>query len=125
MPADSRPERAVPFSLMGPDLVLRFTTADLVTLSQTYKTKDRLWHDEIEHRLNELDSELIADALKLGLKGPGGFDRPTGLDFKDLPFGLVEAVRPLADAIACAITGRSYASLVQERDAASSAASAE
>lgn len=125
MPADSRLERAVPFDLIGADHVIRFTTKDLVDLAEKFERRDGVWYEEIERRLNKADAAVVQEALKLGLKAPGGFERPTGINYADLPFALDQAVRPIADALFCAISGKAYAALVAERDAARALDSAE
>lgn len=117
MTADSRLSRAVPFPLLGPDMLLRFTWGDLIALQTAFPTDDGMWVASIERRLRGVDTTLIMEALKLAAKGPGGFDRPTGIKWDDLPFGPDQAVGPLADALSCIITGRSFAEIQRERSA--------
>ncbi|MFK5596594.1 hypothetical protein ACFZ8E_06265 [Methylobacterium sp. HMF5984] len=129
MTADSRLSRAVPFPEFGPDHVLRFTTGDLIALESSYSVKDDAlgadpWTKEIERRLQANDATFVREAVKLGVKKPGGFARPEMKDHEwdDLPFSPAAVTQKLADAILCAITGRAYADILQDREAAEGAA---
>lgn len=140
MTGDSRLARAIPFPEFAPDHVLRFTTADLIELECLYSMptgeaetvegiRRRLtipWMSEIERRLKINDAKFVTDAVRLGVKLPGGFDRPefTEKVLGDLPFSPGSVTQKIADGILCAISGRSYADIMEERAAAEAAASA-
>jgi hypothetical protein len=129
-----RGAKAVPFSEFAPDHVLRFTTADLIALElvaygitaeelereQAQGKMREPWTRAIERRLSANDARFIQEAVRIGVKKPGGFDRPEikPEDLADLPFAPAEIVRKIADALACAITGRAYADVIAEREAA-------
>lgn len=117
MIADSRLSRAVPFPLAGPDFVIRFTTKDLIDIAEKFEDETGEWVSHIERRLRAADAVVVRKALEVGLKGPGGFTRPKGIEYDDLPFGPDQAVRPISDALMCAITGKAYADVVAEREA--------
>lgn len=135
--AVDRLAKAVPFPEWAPDHVLRFTTADLIALEDHCRldlpevTPEALaklprevidipWTRVLERRFAANDPRFIQTAVKLGVKKPGGHDRPEikATDLADLPFAPAEIVRKLADAIMCAITGRAYADVLAEREVA-------
>lgn len=134
--ANDRLARAIPFPEFAPDHVLRLTTGDLIALESLYSVVDDdarkgfrdtpavPWTAEIERRLKANDATFVRDAVRIGVKGPGGFNRPEMTDdaLDDLPFGPAAVTQKIADAILCAITGRAYADLVEEREAAETAA---
>lgn len=139
--AVGRMEKAVPFPEFAPDHVLRFTWADMVALEQAayQEAADRMrvevgqtpwtrtpWLKVIEQRFAVNDTAFIRQAIKLAVKKPGGIERPTmtDQDLNDLPFSPSEVVQKVADALACAITGRAYATMQEERRAAEEAAKA-
>lgn len=112
MNATVRHINAVPFSLAGKGTVLRFRTIDLVHLESVYGEN---FGEVISRMLNNGSSTCMVQCLKLGLKHPDGrkpFDR---IDFDDLPFSVVEARDSIFDAITMALTGKSFATLLDAR----------
>lgn len=140
MTADSRLSRAVPFPEWGPDLMLRFTTRDLCDLelytlgidptgskkpvgeqlaeilSQRLKTS---WADIAERLLDKVDAGFVREAVRVGLKKPGGIDhvKPSAEELDDLPFAPGAVVQKISDALFCAVSGVAYATVVQDREA--------
>lgn len=138
--AVGRMEKAVPFPEFAPDHVLRFTWADMIALElaaygisaeelEREHARGEMrpaWTRVIEQKFAANDTKLVRQAIKLALKKPGGIDRPTitDNDLNDLPFSPAEVIQKVADALACAITGRAYATMQEERRAAEEAAKA-
>ncbi|AWN47637.1 hypothetical protein DK419_16045 [Methylobacterium terrae] len=110
---DNRLARAVPFDMLAPDHVIRFKTADLVLIEAEFG-KD--WRKKIELALNDLEPQVLRRLVEIGAKGPGGFVPPTGVDLDDLPFALADAIGPIADGLTCAITGKSHAAVLADRE---------
>lgn len=112
----SDPTNKVPFPYLGDannPVVLRYRTADLIMLEQKYGAQ---FTNEITNRLIGNSSECMVFCLRSGLKQADG-RKPLnkGVDYDDLPFGVQDVTQEIIDAIALAITGRSYAQLVEDR----------
>lgn len=140
MTADSRLSRAVPFPEWGPDFALRFTTRDLCDLELYTLGIDptdskrpvgeqiseiltrRLqtsWAAIAEKLLNQEDAGFVREAVRVGLKKPGGIDhvKPSAEELDDLPFAPGAVVQKISDALFCAVSGVAYATVVQDREA--------
>jgi hypothetical protein len=128
----THPTNKVPFSLAGDGAHLRYRTADLVKLRETYgepkivKTPDvngilvETWEtftDRIEERVRLNDPIAIIDCLKAGLKHEDGTTKWDEISYDDLPFGLIQAAGPITTALVLGITGKDYAVLLRERAA--------
>lgn len=112
----SDPTNKVPFPYLGDasnPVVLRYRTADLIMLEAKYGAQ---FTTEIPNRLSTNSSECMVFCLRSGLKEADGRKPLTkGVDYDDLPFSVQEVTDGICDAIALAITGRSYAQLIEDR----------
>lgn len=139
--AADRAAKCVPLPELGPDHVLRFTWSDMIELELVAYgiTAEELsrehargvmrepWTATIERRLGARDTGFIQQAVRIGAKKPGGFERPDlkPEDLADLPFAPAEIVTKIFDALMCAITGKAYAEVQADRQAAEAKAAAE
>ncbi|CAM5769787.1 hypothetical protein [Bosea minatitlanensis] len=103
---------AVPFPEAGEGVVLRFRTIDLIKLEEKYGES---FTEVISRLLSANSSACMVECLKHGLKKEDGRTPFGRLDFNDLPFSIVEARESIFDAITCAITGQSFAALLDAR----------
>lgn len=133
MTADSRLSRAVPLDELAPDHVLRFTWRDLIELELaaygvSAEELDRdyaqgvvrePWTAVIDRRLGARDTHFIQEAIRIGAKKPGGFERPDlkPEDLADLPFAPETVIAKIDAALLCAITGKSFADIQKARSA--------
>lgn len=112
----SDPTNKVPFPYLGDannPVVLRYRTADLILLEEKYGAQ---FTTEIPNRLIANSSACMVFCLRAGLKdGEGRKPLTRGVDYDDLPFSVQDVTQEIIDAIALAITGRSYAALIEER----------
>lgn len=108
----------VPFQLAGNGACFRFRTADLVQLSEKYKAPAKAegmnWESYVERLLVYRDPACFVDCVKAGLKKDDG-RTPFQISYDDLPFAPEQAAEPLLDALICALTGKSYAELLEKR----------
>lgn len=109
----SDPTNRVPFPLVGDGTaVLRYRTADLVKLEQTYGVR---FTDEVTGKLLNGSHECLLECLRAGIKTAEGRKPYTKIDYDDLPFSLNDAMPLIFDAISSSISGRSYAEILEAR----------
>lgn len=109
----SDPTNRVPFPLVGDGTaVLRYRTADLVKLEQTYGLQ---FTTEITEKLTSGSHQCLVECLRTGIKTEAGRKPFAQIDYDDLPFSIWDAVPLILDAVSSAITGRSYAEILEAR----------
>ena len=104
------PTNKVPFPFAGDGAVLRFRTADLIKLEEIYGDG---WQSTIHQGFDRQSHKTLVDCLRAGLKQEDGRKPFARIDYDDLPFSLYEAAMPIIEAIALAISGQSYAALLE------------
>lgn len=124
------PQNKVPFFLAGEGAYLRFRLADLVVLREKYgepapvKVRNELGFDQdaVETFMDRLNTRVavsdpvaILDCLRAGLKQADGRKPYAGISFDDPPFGIADARKPIIDALVLGVTGKDYATLLEEQ----------
>lgn len=104
---------SVPFPCAGEGALLRFRTADLVALEKEFGED---WIKLISDRLNASSPSMLVACLKVGLKRADGKEPWGEIDFNDLPFSPWNSREQIMDAVAMAITGKTYAAILDERE---------
>lgn len=107
----SKYTNAVPFFLAGEGAVLRYRTQDLITLEEKFGER---FFEIIPERLNRNSAHAVVECLKAGLKQADG-RKPLPVDFDDLPFSIWDARGPIFDAITMAITGQTFAAVLDAK----------
>ncbi|MGX5777012.1 hypothetical protein [Methylorubrum zatmanii] len=106
------PQNKVPFFLAGDGAYLRFRTADLIKLEDTYGED---WQSAVFTGLARTSHKVMVACLQAGLKQEDGRKPYSGVSFDDLPFSIDDAATPIIDAITLGISGKPYAELVEAR----------
>ena len=109
---------SVPFPAAGPGALLRFRTMDLVALEAAYGDE---WLKVISEKLSASSPSMMVACLKAGLKKSDGMEPWGEIDFNDMPFSPWQSREQIMDAIAMAITGKTYAAILKEREVAKTA----
>jgi hypothetical protein len=103
---------AVPFPLAGEGAVLRYRTFDLIKIEEIFGES---FAETISKALNNNSSTCMVECLKHGLKHADGRTAFSKVDWNDLPFSVHQAREAIFDAISCAITGQSFAAILEAR----------
>jgi hypothetical protein len=112
---------SVPFPCAGEGALLRFRTCDLMALEAQYGDD---WIKLVSDKLNASSPAMLVACLKAGLKKADGKEPWGAIDFNDLPFSPWDSREQIMDAVAMAITGKTYAAILDERDKAKQAGEA-
>jgi hypothetical protein len=112
----SDPTNKVPFPHVGDGTaVLRYRTADLITLEQKYGLQ---FTSVMTERLTSGSHECLVECLRAGIKREDGRKPYAQIDYDDLPFAIWDAVPLILDAVSSAISGKSYAEILEARSGA-------